>query len=239
MKNYMIVISSIFTTFYITKKIYDSYFNIPPTIDHVNDNDIKQFDLNCTNIGDNLFIIGNRESGKTTLISKIIDYNNEIQVELIISPTECLEKMYSSHNNKHSYYESSIIYDFIHTQKNNINDNTIRCNECIIVLDNCFLNSSYNDSNLTDLLINGYYYKTINIISAAYPIEFSKYFKSSIDYLFVFKNTHIIYKKLIYEEYFVDIIKDYNQYLTLLDKYTTNYGCLIVDFKNNGKLFFL
>lgn len=231
MNNYIIGISVILMTYNFSKILYGLFNDIP-----IKNQELNLFNLSDIKIGNNILIIGKHKTGKTTLISKILDFHNEIHTDIIISPTECLEKVYKKYN-VIPYYNSSIIKDFIKNQKENINDSTISCNECFIVLDNCFLQSEYNDPNLTDLLINGYYYKTINIIAAAYPLEFSKYFKSSIDYLCIFNNTHIIYINLIYEEYFNHLLK-YNDYIKLLNKYTTNYGCIIIDFKNNGKIYY-
>jgi len=145
--------------------------------------------------------------------------------------------MYPKYKNVYTIYNPSIIEKFIKTQKDNINKKLISCNECFVVLDNCFLNTDYNDYHLTDLLVNGKIYKTINIISATSLHPFSKYFKPNIDYLCVFNNTHIIYINLLYEEFFKNII-DYKEYIYLLDKYTQNYGCIIVDFKDKGKMYY-
>ena len=96
--------------------------------------------------------------------------------------------------------------------------------------ENIFKFYSISELNV-DALIKSYFY-------ASHPIEFSKYFKSSIDYLCIFNNTHIIYINLIYDEYFKNIMM-YDEYIYLLENYTTDNGCLIVDLKNKGIIYYL
>lgn len=202
---------------------------------------LKKFNLEKLIVGDNIFIVGRRNSGKSTLISKIINFFKDIPVEIVISPTETLERFYNKDNkfinHIHHEYNTSLIGRMIKKQKDNINSHIIEDNQRFVVLDNCLLLPEFNDKNLTDLLINGFFYKTINIIAAAYPIGFGKYFKTSIDYLFIFRDTHILYIRLIYDEYFKELMK-YEEFLDLFKKYTTEYKSIVIDFKDNGKLYF-
>lgn len=202
---------------------------------------LKKFNLEKLIVGDNIFIVGRRNSGKSTLISKIINFFKDVPVEIVISPTETLERFYNKDNKPithiHHEYDTSLIGRMIKKQKDNINSHIIEDNQRFVVLDNCLLLPEFNDKNLTDLLINGFFYKTINIIAAAYPIGFGKYFKTSIDYLFIFRDTHILYIRLIYDEYFKELMK-YDGFLDLFKKYTTDYNSIVIDFKDNGKLYF-
>lgn len=204
-------------------------------------NKLKIFNMNNIEIGDNIFIIGKRSSGKSTLVSKILSYKENIGIEMIFSPTEILERFYVNKISKNVQifpsYKSNILYNFIRQQKDNINSHIIEDNSSIIILDNCLLRPEYNDYNLTDLLVNGFFYKTINLITSAYPAGFGKYFKSNIDYLFMLKETHLLYKNEIYEDYFKSII-DYDTYINLIDKYTNNYSSIVLDLKNGGILYY-
>lgn len=224
------------------EEIPETKKEIPETKEEINNHSkLKEFDLERLKTGDNIFIVGRRNSGKSTLISKIINYFKDIPVELVISPTEILERFYIKGkkyiNHIHHEYKTELIGKMIKKQKDNINSHIIEDNERFIVLDNCLLLSEFNDKNLTDLLINGFFYKTINIIAAAYPIGFGKYFKTSIDYLFIFRDTHVLYIKLIYDEYFKELM-GYKEFIYLFNKYTNNYNCIVIDFKDNGKLYY-
>lgn len=200
---------------------------------------LNKFNLSDIKIGDNIFIIGRRNRGKTTVIGKILEDNKSVPISTVISPTNNLEIYYDKIYNGiiHKKYNSDILGKFIKTQIENINSHIIEDNEYFIILDDCLLEVDCNDNNLTDLLVNGYFYQTINIIAASNPFRFGKYFKTTMDYIFIFKDTHLLYIKLIYEEYFKDII-EYKEFVELMDDYTDNYGCIIIDFKNGGNLYY-
>ena len=197
---------------------------------------LDQFDLHNIIIGDNIFIIGKKNTGKSTLISKITNYFKDIPISIIINPTETLERFYKDKNViVNSSYRTDIIANFIQNQKDNINSHIIEDNEAFIILDNCLLDTELNDLNLTDLLINGYFYRTINIISSA--ITLSNSIKTNVDYLFMFKDTHNLNKTNLYQEYFSTIV-DYEEYNRLFNLYTKDHQCIVIDFKNGGKLYY-
>lgn len=104
------------------------------------EHDIKIFDLDNIKTGDNIFIVGRRNTGKTTLINKILKKKDTIPVEFVVSPTESLERIYNKiHINGLIYktYKSEILQRFIQNQIDNINSHIIEDNECFIILDNC------------------------------------------------------------------------------------------------------
>lgn len=122
MNNYIIGISVILMTYNLGKILYGLFNNDKKS--EKQELNLTKFNLSDIKIGNNILIIGKHKTGKTTLISKILDFHNEIHTDIIISPTECLEKVYKKYN-VIPYYNSSIIKDFIKNQKENINYDTI------------------------------------------------------------------------------------------------------------------
>lgn len=206
-----------------------------------NEKVLEKFTLDKIKPGNNIFIIGCPGSGKTTLVSKIIDSSPERTVEIVISPTEALERFYLKKVKSkiiYKHYLPDFIGRFIKKQIDNINDHAIEDNGCFIVLDNCLLKSEYNnDKILKDLLVNGYFYQTINIIATVCPFGFGKYFSTSMDYIFIFKNTHYIYLQCLYEDYFSNLVSS-KEFIKLMNDYTNNYSCIVIDCRDNGKFYF-
>lgn len=235
-----------FLTFYfkddLMKLNYKEIKSLPEKMESQDEEPLQKFDIKKIKMGDNIFIVGKRSVGKTTLVGKILNAHPDIPVGTVVSPTESLERFYTNFVDTsktiiHKSYNSCIIGSFIKAQIDDINSHIIEDNECFIILDNCLLKAEYNDSNLTDLLVNGYFYKTINVITAAFPLGFSKHFKTSINYAFIFKDSHVLYKKLIYDEYFKTLMSE-ERYTRLLEEYTSDHGCLVIDFEDNGKIYY-
>lgn len=202
---------------------------------------LEKFDLNKVSPGDNIFIIGKPGCGKTVLISKIINQFQDCPVEMVISPTEALERFYIKNVKSkiiYKHYSPEFLSRFIKNQITDINDHAILDSGCFVILDNCLLKSDYNnDKVLSDLLVNGYFYQTTSIIATVCPFGFGKYFSTSMDYIFIFRNTHYIYLQCIYEDYFSTLVS-YEIFTKIMDKYTQDYMCIVIDCKDSGKLYF-
>lgn len=205
-------------------------------------NSLELFDLSKLSVGDNILIIGRRCTGKTTLISKILNFNKNINPALIVSPADSFERHYEKNfmdyeNIIHHQYNSYLITNFIQSRVNNIISDISDLSVSYTVLDNCLLNTVNDDHSLNDLLINGYFYKTINILSINNPYSNAADFRTKMDYVFILKDTHLLSSKKIYEDYFKYIIT-FEEYNNFISKYTQDYRCLVIDYNNGGKLYY-
>ena len=193
--------------------------------------EIKIFDMNLFDPSkyQNIFIIGRPGSGKTTLILEIINWFSS-NVDIIISPTESLERFYIKNVPKakiiYKHYSPDFISRFVKKQVVDINDHIIDEKPSVIVLDNCLMDSG-KDNVLTDLLVNKNFYKITNLISSSHPFDFGKYFVSSMDFIVIFKEEHYIFKEQLYNEYVKPLMtkKEFYELFNLSDHQALVINC--------------
>lgn len=197
---------------------------------------ISRFNINNISIGDNILIVGKKHKGKSTLIHKIITNINipYDAVNTIINPTEILDNFYKqrySHSIIYDRYSPGIISKLIKNQKNP-DANT----EAVVVFDNCLFTKE--DSKLSELITNSYYYKILNIFSMIIPYDFTNKFKTNIDYIFLLNDDHILSKRLIYNEYISEFGISLKTFEEIFERYTQNYSSLVIDFRNNDIMYY-
>lgn len=203
---------------------------------------LQLFDTSKIKKGDNLFIIGETGKGKTKLVKNLMNLrikNNNATVELVISPTETLERQYIPEVKSgiiYRKYHKDFLSKFITKQVENIGDFVIDdSKESVVILDNCLRN--IQDDELIDLISNGVFYQTVNMITMSSPLGVSEQFDSCMDYIFVFNTTHYIYIKCLYNKYFRDIL-EFEDFKQLIKNIKEDHSCLVIDCKDSGKLYF-
>lgn len=222
---------------------YTAFFVYKITINkYRKENNLSKFELSNISVGDNILIIGRRCTGKTTLITKILESNKSINPGIIMSPADSFERHYEkkyieNENIIHHQYTSYIMNNFIQERIKNIISDISDLTACYTVLDNCMLNTVDNDKHLSDLLINGYFYKTINILSISNPYSNAADFRTKMDYVFILKDNHILSSKKIYEDYLKYLIT-FEEYNDLVDRYIKDYQCLVIEYNNGGKIYY-
>lgn len=199
------------------------------------------FDIERIKKGDNLFIIGETGKGKTALVKKLMENRvkeNGATVELIVSPTEILERQYIPSVKSgiiYRKYHKDFISKFITKQVENIGDFVVDdTKESVVILDNCLRHSE--DSELIDLVSNGVFYQTVNIITTSSPFSMSDQFDSCMDYIFVFNTTQYIYIKCLYNKYFKEVIP-FEEFKIIMKDIKGDHTCIVIDCKDMGKIY--
>lgn len=243
MKGKLVIISAIAMSLVLAIKRYLTHQNLT----HANSGkteqknlEITKFDLGSFKAGDNILLVGKRCTGKTTMIGKILDNLTDYIPGIIVSPADTYERYYDKKYIIHesciyNKYSPEIITKFIKSQIDNIVSDFVEEKKCFVVLDNCLLHTD-TDKNITDLLVNGYFYKTINILAVPSLYNYDKDLKTKMDYAFIFNDSHILSRQTTYTEYFEPFIT-YTQFDDLMSKYTQDYQCLIIDYNNGGKIY--
>jgi len=72
-------------------------------------------------------------------------------------------------------------------------------------------------------------------VSMAYPQGIRPEFRENIDYLFLFKDTHLGFCKKIYEMYCSNIFPSFEDFYALFEKYTQEFQCLVIHLKSNSE----
>lgn len=186
---------------------------------------ITKFDLNIgfnTNFY-NICIVGGRGSGKSFYIKKILNNLNHIPNKIICSPTENVNSFYKIEYPNAEYYDNNLISEIKKKMINRFKEqeDKTKCHT-IIVLDDFIINDY-----LTDFIINSRHYGVIIIVSTQSRLKIQ--IRTCFDYIFVLKNNQ---NKNIYDDYF-GMIPNYNTFNEIYNKYTKDYGCLVIHNNNN------
>jgi hypothetical protein len=195
-----------------------------------------RFDLSTIKTGDNIFIIGKKDSH--CVIRKILETHENVPINTIVTPVEFIDTFYRKRISDEQViisenYSPALIKQYIDYKRENVRSFIIEENDGFVILYNCLNRTCLDDTNLTDLLDNGNVYQSITIISASNPSTLTKV-KSSIDYLCILAHDHILYKQIIYDEY----IKNLMTYKNFSDILKAN-SIILIDFKNGGAVYFV
>lgn len=210
---------------------------------------LKEFDIKSVTFricsAPRVLIIGRRSTGKTTLVGRILEHHQDILSRgTVIAGLKEEKTFYSKYVEKsciYNEYDASIIENALERKKEIIrqieeNDGTEKNNSVIprscVVMDNCFFDITwYREKNVQLLLLNGCVFKIMTIITMDYPFGIPPVLRCNIDYVFILKESYIKHRKRIWEHYCGNLIS-FEKFSTLMDKYTTNYDCLVINYTN-------
>ncbi len=160
-------------------------------------------------------IIGKRSTGKTRLIQDLI-VKQELDIHLAINHIATEYKDYT--NNVFTEYDISIIDKFI-------KESHINSKQCV-VFDNCIYLPKWLENNSVCNL----FMKKINIfLSMSYPLSIPEILDDRINYIFLFKDSNMSNKRLIYNKYCSKFITLY-KFFELFDEITSDdHKCLVIN----------
>lgn len=202
----------------------------------MNNIEIKQEDFSSL-LKKNILIIGKMGSGKTQMITHIIDYLKEQ------SNTQCKNsKIYIFSGTDHHPFHNGVtgnLYKTTTTIVNSANhfnfmseiskgqhiDNSTNN---ILVYDDIISNNLNNNIAFKELIINNKHKNITNIVTMQYSIGLSPMLRQQFDKVIAFNEDCVSSRKKLYDNYF-GVIPTFSQFSNIMNTYCTNYNSIIAD----------
>lgn len=165
-----------------------------------------------------ILVIGRNFTGKTTLVNNILkNFSSEfMRNSLIVSPSESVNPSYSIR-----YPDARVSMDLDYSEVGNY----LQSDQGCIVLDDCL------DRNSTDnMVINRLFYNNskLRILCLQYPPSISRYLRSCIDQVFIFRESFTAIQRRLYFNY-CNMFPNLNAFNSAMYDLTENYNCMVVN----------
>lgn len=211
---------------------------------------LSHFDIGRVRIGTKALLIGRRATGKTFLVKNILQRNeNQTVPTKLMMHTEKYINEYEKHDIiPHEGYDPVIIDTFVKRQKtactllkkdktvyddrkDNLHNSDTRA---ILVLEDCFYEKSvFEDKRIHQLFMNIKDLNCMILMTMQYPLVIPPILRSSIDFIFIFRDCIKHSRKRLYES-FASFIPTFDIFCVIMDQYTQNHDCLVIDNTTNS-----
>lgn len=201
----------------------------------------KPFDYSQIKKDSTVAMYGKRRTGKTFMCRWLWFQDNircEIPVYFVISPTAKMNKSWDGiipEEYIHPYFEPFFIQRILERQDMyQTNPKMKHRNPWVgLMLDDVVGDSSIRYSDLlTQLFIAGRHYKMHLVVTTQYPTLITPKMRANLDYAFVFTQLSRAQRERICDDYMHFLDKDVA--LAILDFYTEDNGCLVIDLSQNS-----
>lgn len=206
----------------------------------------KQFDFQqCGNM-DSIVIIGKRAVGKTVLVKDLLcqswfDYQHLI----VFNPTES-EKVEGygeivPRHAIHEQYKEETLQKFVREQKAKVEEyiekkqsdyttNMLPPQGCVVLEDCMYDSSCWKHKPLRQLCINARSLRTRIILAVQYPLGLPPDLRSTIDYVFIFRENMMTNRKRLYEQYGGGIFPTFEVFVQVLEQLTKEpFTCMVIN----------
>lgn len=195
---------------------------------------LREFDP-ATMLPDNAtaFFVGKRGGGKTTLVANIMKAKQHLPYGVVVSATEEANEYWAKHVPArfiHKKYNKGITSRAIAMQralaKSAGQDETT---PMFMLYDDIMYDRSFpNDEETRELFMNGRHYKIFLMLTAQYCMDLPPALRANIDFVFILQD-HIQRNKDRLYQCYAGVFSNYADFLAVLEKYTSGYGCIVID----------
>lgn len=186
-----------------------------------------------------IVMVGARGTGKSTLIEDLMRKCKNVPRGLIITGTRAAADNFSKFFPKICILDAKNpglldrINDIIKEQQKYVKKikkgDTTTDYSMFILFDDCGYDKKLvNNITMNELFMNGRHYKIMIIMAIQFAKSIPPSIRINVDYLFVMREPGISPRKKLFEEY-AGIAKKFDIFCEIMDKCTTDYGCLVID----------
>jgi len=188
---------------------------------------VKCFDPNVLKNEPVVAIIGRRNSGKTTLMSDLI--NKTCIPSVIMAGTEHRNDFFAENTNVteiYNGYDEKALDDLINTQKKY---RTSSLQKVGIVLDDCAYTSVFlKTDSLKSIFLNGRHWGISLMFGMQYCMSMSSIIESNIDYVFCFNDSIVDNQKRLYDKFGSKYFENFSDFQETFTQLTKDHGCMVI-----------
>ena len=200
---------------------------------------LRKFNMKYINYNSIVLIIGLHKTGKSYLTKDILYHHNEIPLGFVISNKFSNKNIYNYIPSIyiHDEYNSDFIKKYVKKQIKS-NQNTEYDTGNFIIFEDCLTIKNYKENKYLIKLFK--YPNELNTLCIIETLELENIYKhlimkNRIDYIFITKNMIQNNKKEIFDAIISKIKIEFTVFCKLLDDYTDNYNCLVINLKAQSK----
>ena len=176
-----------------------------------------------------ILLIGRRGTGKSTLLEDLLHgMRKRVDFGLFFTPTQDSREMFERHA------PSSWVHDAFDPDKIERLCASQRAagdkrRDVLLVLDDMMADKRVLKSTaIRDIFFNGRHQHITYISSQQYVLDMPPDLRTNIDYVFVLKDNILANKQRLHK-YFFGMFNSFQDFATVMDTVTTDYGCLVLD----------
>jgi hypothetical protein len=205
--------------------------------------ELRKFDPSKIKNDSVVVFIGKRNTGKSYCLKDILNYNRDVPVGVVISPTERANGYFEKFIPKMLIYdelEEKLISKFLTRQITITNSRKREMAKqgtssidprAFLILDDCMYNkSAMSDKNIRCIFMNGRHYKIFLLITMQHGLGLPPDLRSNIDYVFIFRNNIVKEREKIYNHY-AGMFPTFDVFNQVMNQCTENFECLVIDNK--------
>ena len=187
-----------------------------------------------------VLMIGEKGTGKLSLIKDLLWHKQRFPVGTVISGTEGANAFYSTIIPSlfiHDEFNTAIISNVLKRQdivtKQILSENdtlgvSTLDRRAFIVMDDCMCDTEWiNDKFIRSLFMNGRYYGLLSVFATESLPDFHPILRRQIDYIFISRESSIVARHLIYEQ-FTGFFPTFDFFCDIMDQCTKDDECLVI-----------